>query len=242
MHGPSKMWFESGEKLAEENFVDDKRHGQVRLWNKDGKMLVDVTFDHGRYDRERHTRAVFVMMLNGSNNPDYYVYNGSGTLAQIIETFGPADEDKDVLGKDNRLFRLWTYRCKDGNLTMQATGGPFFTWDGKGGKITRPSDKVTVSIYGNDNFPSVNAHGTARNLSEEEFRKKVGGMMINGSVDSRIHAATCDASSFFQTFGLPDESVPREDTVWFCHRYTLRNGSIWLYLQPSGKNAVMVRE
>ncbi len=245
-HGPHKVWYESGEKWEESYYVDDKLHGPLVRWSKDGKMLLNVTFDHGRYDREDQTRAVFVMVLGGSNSPDNYAYTGGGTLAEIIETFGKPDQDRAAPGEDERFNRLWTYRCKDGNLTMWVFGGPFYSWDGKGGKTPLPGDEVKVTIHGEDNFPSVEAPGSARNLSIEEFRRKVGGMMTKGNnlVDTRIWSATCDARSFFQEFGFPDESVQKRDAdnSWFCHRYSLRDGSIWLYLMPAGKNVVQVME
>jgi hypothetical protein len=244
MHGPSKMWFESGGRLAEEYYVDDKRHGPARLWNKDGKLLVDVTFDHGRYDREDQPRMAFVMILNGSNLPDKFVYTGNGTLEQIVETFGKPDHQRVAPGGVSRVHQLWTYRCADGSLTMWVglSPGPKASVSEEGWEWSGKAKGTTVAINGEDNFPGTKtASSVASGISKVEFRKKVKDMAPKAVTSPKLLAADCNARTFFDTLGQPNESAPVKEGPnpykYFIHRYTLRDGVMSLRIvQGSGES------
>ena len=47
MTGIETAWSESGEKLYEANYRDNRLHGVVRLWNPDGTTTVELCFENG---------------------------------------------------------------------------------------------------------------------------------------------------------------------------------------------------
>lgn len=47
LNGASTALYQSGQKEAEENWLDGQMHGRVRYWSEKGNLQFDSTFGHG---------------------------------------------------------------------------------------------------------------------------------------------------------------------------------------------------
>ena len=47
LSGRYQEWYENGNKYAERNYKDGKRHGRCKLWYDNGKKSFDCTFKDG---------------------------------------------------------------------------------------------------------------------------------------------------------------------------------------------------
>ncbi len=233
-HGVSKHWFNNGKKSGEVTWVDGKRHGPCTQWDSQGNINLEVTFSQGRYDREAQPRNTFVKVLRLISGFDAasklpFRYDGRCKLSELIETFGKPDKEAPGVDKDSRY---WTYQCQDGKLKMLAISTKLF-------RLNDPDGELTVG--GDDNFPPVKPGVSTRNLTKAEFSKKLSGVMKRGSLTPTMYVI-CEPESFFQTFGLPEDSTVGKGTAdpW-VHRYPLKDGSVRLKLIHAG-NEMIVQE
>jgi Putative esterase/MORN repeat variant len=89
--GASTTWYASGQKEAEEHWLNGQLHGRVRYWSENGDLQFDSTFEHGMNQHRRNVSYRYLSYL-----PRDYEADTVRTWPLVIYLHGGSDRGTDL--------------------------------------------------------------------------------------------------------------------------------------------------